>query len=133
MTLRDQQLLALRPGVETARVTDATTPEEAFQNQTLRPILKGQNPLLLFLYRLHLQRRKNVFYDLSAEQRYHYIAQSLQKDTSLRSTLRGAVVGQFTEEELAQYAPMASAIDKRISSLLVQRLQSQLSVFRAPD
>ena len=132
MTQRDEQLLALRPAIDTAVVTDTMTDEETFQNRTLRPILKWQNPLLLGIFRLHIKLRKNAFHELSTEQRHQYVAQALQKDVNLRSTLKGIVVGQFTNGEFAQYALMASAIDKRTMQMLVQRLQSQLSAFDGP-
>lgn len=42
MTHRDQQLLALRPPVPAALLTEGMSDEERFQNETLRPILKLQ-------------------------------------------------------------------------------------------
>ena len=108
------------------------TNEERFQNKTLRPILKGQNSLLLAMLRLHLSVRKNIFYQLPQEQRPPYLVQAIQKDANLRGTLKGIVIGQFTEDEFAQYATMAPAIDKRMMQLTIQRLLSQLSVFDSP-
>ena len=125
MTQRDEQLLALRPMID-ALVTDTMTEEEQFQNRTLRPILKWQNPLLLSIFRHYITLRKNIFYDLSVEQQHQYIAQALQNDTTLRGTFKGIVVGQFTEDEFTWYASMAQAIDKRTLRMIAQRLQSQL-------
>ncbi|MGB3852292.1 MAG: glyoxalase [Tunicatimonas sp.] len=126
MNQRDEQLLALRPTIPAASVTDSTSDEERFQNETLRPILKMQNPLLLALFRQHIQRRKNVFYQLPEPQRLSYVQQALQKDTTLRDTLKGVVIGHFTEVEWERYAAMSGPLDKRLLQLATQRLQSQL-------
>ena len=127
MNQRDEQLLALRPTISAAVVTETMTEEEKFQNRTLRPILKWQNPLLLALFREHIQSRKNAFYSLTADQRRQYIAQVLQKDTILRSTLKGVVIGHFTEAEFTHYASRARTLDKRILQMIAQRLLSQLA------
>ncbi len=126
MNQRDEQLLALRPTIPAASVTDSISDEEQFQNETLRPILKMQHSLLLALFRQHIQRRKNVFYQLPEPQRLSYVQQALQKDTTLRDTLKGVVIGHFTEAEWERYAAMSGPLDKRLLQLATQRLQSQL-------
>lgn len=126
-TERDEQLLALRPAIPAASVTDNTTDEEQFQNETLRPILKMQNSLLLALFRQHIQRRKNEFYQLPEPQRPTYVQQALQKDAALRNTLKGVVVGHFTQAEWERYAALSGPLDKRLLQLATQRLQSQLN------
>ena len=130
---RDAQLLALRPTIDAAVVSGTMTNEEKFQNQTLRPILKWQNPLLLSVFRHHIKLRKNVFSRLSVEERCHYIVQALQKDITLRSTLKGIMVGQFTDAEFRQYASMTRAVDKRMLQMIEQRLQSQLPALNQPE
>ena len=44
---RSQKLLSIRPLISSAKIVQNMTEEERFQNQTLRPILKLQNDLLL--------------------------------------------------------------------------------------
>jgi hypothetical protein len=123
---RDEQLIALRPAIPAARIISDTSDEERFQNETLRPILKMQHPLLLALFRQHLHRRKNAFYQLPEPQRLAYVQQAIQKDATLRNTLKGIVIGHFTEAEWEQYAGLSGPLDKRILHLVTQRLQSQL-------
>ena len=123
---RDEQLMALRPAIPVARIISDTSDEERFQNETLRPILKLQNPLLLSLFRHHIHRRKNAFYQLPKPQRPAYVQQALQKDIALRNTVKGIVIGHFTEAEWEQYTERAGPLDKRIVQLATQRLQSQL-------
>ena len=86
-----------------------------------------QNSLLLALFRQHIQRRKNEFYQLPEPQRPIYVQQALQKDTTLRNTLKGVVVGHFTEAEWERYAALSGPLDKRLLQLATQRLQSQLN------
>lgn len=126
MTHRDQQLLALRPAVPAALLTETMSEEERFQNETLRPILKLQNPLLLALFRQYIVRRKDEFYQLPEPQRPAYVQQAMQKDTTLRDTLKGMVIGHFTEAEWEQYMALVRPLDKRMLQLATQRLQSQL-------
>ena len=132
MQQRDQHLLALRPTIAAAVVNDTMTAEERFQNQTLRPILKGQNSLLLSVFRLHIKLRKNTFSEKSEQEQHQYIAQALQKDTSLRGMLKGLVIGQFTEDEFLRYAPATRTLDRRMLQLIAQRLRSQLPALALP-
>lgn len=133
MNQRDKQLLALRPAIPAALVTDTMSEEERFQNETLRPILKMQNPLLLALFRQHVQRRKNEFYQLPEPQRLPYVQQAVQQDATLRNTLKGIVVGHFTEAEWERYTALSRPLDKRLIQLAIQRLQSQLNELKPPD
>ena len=126
MNQRDEQLLSLRPTIPAASVTDSTSDEERFQNETLRPILKMQHPLLLALFRQYIQRRKNEFYRLPEPQWPTYVQQAMQKDATLRNTLKGVVIGHFTEAEWERYAALSGPLDKRLLQLATQRLQSQL-------
>lgn len=133
MIPRDHQLMALRPEISQAVVTSTMADEEIFQNQTLRPILKWQNELLLSVFRHYAVLRKNVFFELPDDQRPLYITQALKQDAQLRHTLKGMVIGQFTLDEFARYAAMARALDKRMLGLITQRLHSQVAAIRLPD
>ena len=106
--------MALRPAIPAARIISDTSDEERFQNETLRPILKMQNSLLLALFRQYIQRRKNEFYRLPKPQRPTYVQQALQKDTTLRNTLKGVIIGHFTEAEWKRYAALSGPLDKRL-------------------
>lgn len=116
--------LGIRPEVPTEPSTESVA--EEFQNATLRPILKMQNELLLQIYKHFLTKRKVKFQGMSLDQRSQWIANSVSKDNRLRGILLGMVMGQFTEAELAQFIEMESEIRRRITSLITQRLQSQM-------
>jgi hypothetical protein len=54
---------------------------------------------------------------------------AVQKDTKFRNVLKGMVIGLFTTAEYAIYAKNASNINKRMMSMLVERLKSQVQLF----
>ena len=50
MKTKDESLLEIR-GASIGMITDQSSSEEKFQNQTLRPILKFQNELFIEVFR----------------------------------------------------------------------------------
>ncbi len=102
----------------------ATSPEERFQNTCLRPILKFQNDLLLVVFRSYLDLRKGQFYTLSKPKRLEYIDHAIRKDLKFKNLLIGIIVGQFTVEEWEIYQAHERELRKRMTGLLVQRIQS---------
>lgn len=115
-------LLALRPHLNLD--TEQSTPAEVFQNRTLRPLLKMQHEVLLYIFRHYIRKRKNVFQQLAPKAQLEYIAHSIRHDTALRHLLAGAVVGHFTSAELAFFLENEADTMKRLADLTVQRIQS---------
>ena len=54
--------------------------EEYFQNNTLRPILKLQNDLLIEVFKNYAVKQKNTFFELSPDKKEKYIENVIQKD-----------------------------------------------------
>ena len=117
--------LALRPSLEIP-VLEMSTSIESFQNQTLRPILKLQNDLYLALFKAYIDRKKTDFSALRKEQKSIYIEQSLQKDVALKNIFIGVTVGMFTLEELEQYNVDPKEFNRRIITMLMERIRSQM-------
>ena len=65
MNDRPNDLLRIRPEIKKTKQFDSMSAEERFQNETLRPILKLQNPLLVAVFLAYIEMRKGVFYGLS--------------------------------------------------------------------
>jgi len=103
--------------------------EERFQNETLRPIIKLQNNLLLAAFQNYIVKTKNSFYDLSLEKRIEYIANAIQKDVKFRNSLKGMIIGQYTIEEYELYIQKSSALNKRMMNMVITRLQDQIQFF----
>jgi hypothetical protein len=128
MSLR-KQLLILRPAIPSIQQDLDMSLEEAFQNQTIRPILKFQNEILLAIYAEHVLKYKGIFYQLTIPKRLEFIKESLQKDALLKQTLIGTVMGLFTLEEFQTYLIHEKELKRRISDMIVQRLQDQVGQF----
>jgi len=129
MSNRSQDLVSLRPMIETATISIEMSLGERFQNTSLRPILKFQNDLLLSAFKNYISKRKDVFYELSVPKRLEYIAHALKKDIKLRNSVKGMIIGQFTLEEYETYIQDSSALNKRMMNMVVKRLQDQIQFF----
>jgi len=132
MNDRPNDLLSIRPEIKKTITFDSMSSDERFQNETLRPILKQQNPLLISVFTNYIKKRKGVFYDLSLEKKITYIENSLIKDQKFRSFLKGLIIGHFTVAEYQKYSLNSSSLNKRIINMLIKRLQDQVKVFDLP-
>lgn len=127
METRDTGLLSIR-GVSLGEQKSEASLEELFQNNTLRPILKFQNDVLIAVFKNYIQQQKSPFYDLGVAKKIAFIDNALQKDSTLKNTLKGIVIGLFTQQELAEYTSNASVLNKRMMGLITERLKSQLQL-----
>ena len=119
----DAALLALRPaiaGQPAALPAPATVAD--FQNQVLRPLLKLQHTVLATLlddfardYRLPDPATHPAE---AARQRQELLV----RNTRLRATLIGAIVGLFTTAELAFYQQHRNELNRRLLELAAVRL-----------
>lgn len=110
-------------------VTTQSTTEESFQNEVLRPILKLQNDLFLASFINYISKNKIDFYNHSLEKKQSVIENAIQKDIKFRNVLKGIVIGLFTTDEYTIYIKNSSNLNKRIMSMLVERLKSQVQLF----
>lgn len=126
---RSQKLLEIRPLISSAKLSPNMSKDEYFQNQTLRPLLKLQNDLLLASFKNYIKKTKNTFYELTLEKRLDYITNAIQKDMKYRNSLKGIIIGQFTIEEYEKYIQNSSALNKRMMNMVIKRLQDQIQYF----
>ena len=131
MNQRSADLLGLRPEIPNAKITPDMSKDEQFQNETLRPIIKFQNPLLIEAFKNYIVKHKNAFHELNIQKRLDYIENAIQKDIKFRNALKGMVIGQFTVEEYMTYIQNSSALNKRMMSMVVERLKDQVQAFEA--
>tara|TARA_B100000927_G_C16238691_1_gene378507 strand:+ start:132 stop:533 length:402 start_codon:yes stop_codon:yes gene_type:complete len=123
---RTSSLLAIRPNIDTIDKSLKTKDIEVFQNNVLRPILKFQNDLLLQIFIDYANQYKGVFFKLSDHAKLSYIQQALSANQRLRSLILGTIVGLFAVEDFGFYKLNSSTLNKRIITMTIQRLQSQL-------
>ena len=128
MSSRDSYLKSLRPDILTKTIKTEMSSEEYFQNTVLRPIIKFQNDLLIAVFLQFCKKYKNVFFDLSTEKKILYIETSFIKDSKLRSSFRDLIIGLFSVEEYSEYLKNASALNKRMTGIIKERLISHVQL-----
>lgn len=130
MNERDTFLKEFR-GQTIGSVTHQSSTEESFQNEVLRPILKLQNDLFIASFINYVSKNKADFYSYTVEKKLSVIENAIQKDIKFRNALKGMIIGLFTSDEYAIYIKNSSNINKRMMSMLIERLKSQVQLFEA--
>jgi len=122
--MRDK-LIELRPEILSIVISDANT-NEAFQNDTLRPILKYQNDLIVSNFKYHMAKYSVSFTGLSDIRKHQLVENLIRKDRKFNELLVGLVIGLFTLDEYEQFIKSEKEYRKRINNMLIQRIQSQV-------
>ncbi len=133
MNDRAQALKQIRPEFSTNTINDTMSADERFQNLVLRPIIKFQHPLFIASFKNYIKKHKNVFFELSLDKRMDYIENAMHKDMKFRNSLKGMVIGQFTVEEYGIYIQNSSALNKRMMTIVKERLLSHIQLFDKPE
>lgn len=127
MIERSQFLLPLKTVKFGAENVESLS-EEYFQNNTLRPILKLQNDLLIEVFKNYAVKQKNTFFELSPDKKEKYIENVIQKDIKFRNSLKGIIIALFSVEEYLDYIKNSSNLNKRMMTMLIERLRSQIQI-----
>ena len=125
VNLRDKHLINQRPEISSAKIVEATSSFEAFQNQVIRPILKFQNDLLIEVFLSRIKTKNRDLSALSFLEKQEIIITQFKTNTTLKQMLLGCVIGLLTTEEFNYYNFNTSNINKRIFSMLKERLFDQ--------
>lgn len=120
---RDAELMRIRPVVEVADTF--RTEEERFHHQTLRPLLKLQNELLLIQFAAWLQENKTILHNKPAGDQRNQIEHICKTNKRLRAQVFGMIIGVMTTEELRFYFLHQRELNKRITSMWAKRLYDQ--------
>ncbi|RZK12173.1 MAG: glyoxalase [Flavobacterium sp.] len=128
MSTRDQFIREFR-GEMLGTINSQSSADEFFQNETLRPILKLQNDIFIEVFRNYIAKSKTDFYHYTMEKKLQFIENSIQRDIKFRNSLKGIVIGLFTVEEYSRYIQNSSDLNKRMMSLLIERLKNQVLLF----
>ena len=123
MTNRNTALLAIRPQIESLA---AENQAEQFQNQSLRPVLKLQNELILGIIKHQAIQRKINLDRMEIADKVLKIKQLLKTESLMKQKLIGLIIGYFTTEEFAFYLSNENEINKRILLLMEERILSQV-------
>jgi len=120
------ELIKIRPQIPSITEQHSSSAVELFQNRSLRPILKFQNGLLVALFKDYIVLRKGKYYQLVATEKKLFIADSIKRDQKFKHLLLGTILGHLTTQEYQFYQENRGELNRRITSLLIQRLQDQL-------
>jgi hypothetical protein len=123
MNNRTQQLESIRLPIDID--IQKSSVWEVFQSKTLRPILKFQNEIIVALFRNYLLENKIKIAELNKDKKEVLIHAVLKKNSVLKNTLIGLIVGHFTAEELLFYLEHKSEVYKRMVELLIKRISDQ--------
>lgn len=128
MSKRDPFIREFR-GEMLGTINSQSSADEFFQNETLRPILKLQNDIFIEVFRNYIAKSKTDFYRFNMEKKLQFIENSIQRDIKFRNSLKGIVIGLFTVEEYSRYIQNSSDLNKRMMSLLIERMKNQVLLF----
>lgn len=115
---------SIRPVIRNIGSIENKNPAERFQNVTLRPIIKLQHELLVAFFQNYLKKRKIDFSGLSDLKKNEVISKAFKKDNLFKTEIRALVLAHFTLEEYSAYQTIAADANKRIITMIQERLQS---------
>ncbi|MBL7884412.1 MAG: glyoxalase [Bacteroidia bacterium] len=124
MENRTTLVRSIRPTIKV--ITEKSTPIEVFQSNSLRPILKLQNELILTIFNNYILDNKIQFIELKEDKKKEFIFHHFKNNQPSKIFYLGIIIGMFTTEEYTFYSTNKQEINKRITTMLIERLNSQL-------
>jgi hypothetical protein len=122
---RKESLFRIRPLIKT-QINYEISASEAFQNNTLRPILKLQNDLLVYLF-MNAKPVMKVNFDRKDEKAKTTIIQGIMKtNQKLKDQTEASVFSLMTIDELAYYLENRSEMKRRSNTMIIERLIDNL-------
>lgn len=118
--------VSIRPIIKKINSIENKSQEERFQNEVLRPIIKLQHDLLLLFFQQHTLKKKVSFTDLSDLKKKALISEIFKNDSQFKIELRGLIIGHFTTEEFLVYLEIRADSNKRIVSMIEERILSTI-------
>ncbi|MEO0895547.1 MAG: hypothetical protein AAFY71_04085 [Bacteroidota bacterium] len=125
MENRDQLITEVRPSLNLSATE--SNQHERFQNECLRPILKLQNYVFVLVVEEWLVAHKQILSQQAADKQANTLTHILKTNRALRAQLFGIVCGMMTIAELKFYLLEKSECNRRITSMLIQRLIDQMT------
>lgn len=121
--------IKIRPIIQGLGSKVPNSTEEKFQNETLRPIIKMQHDLLVKYFRSYLLNKKCPFDSLIEIKQLDFIDAAFKRDISFKSEIKGMILGHFTVFEFTIYSSNKSDFNKRILTMIQQRMTSVINLF----
>ena len=115
--------ISIRANIANLKPLKEENVEEKFQNEVLRPVIKLQNTLIIMCFEHFLNKLKLDLQVLDKNKKNELIIGLFNKNRELTIELRGLIIGLFTLDEYSYYLKVRSKINKRISSIILKRVQ----------
>ena len=125
---RQQQLKSILPPVEGNKPTEF--PNEAFQNDVLRPILKFQNDLIILYFEQVTAENKIDFALLKHSHKITKVHDLFKTNIQFKQFCLGLIVAYFTEADFRFYAENKKEVNKRMIAMLIERICSQIEIIK---
>ena len=123
---RDDAVKNIRPVLTIDSTQNSSI--EKFQNDTLRPILKFQNSILLAQFNKYIRKFKPAFNAYNQNTQRNYIEDVLKRDPRIKNSLIASIVSMMTLEEYEFYCENKAEVNKRTIGMLVDRMKSHLEM-----
>ena len=128
MTTRAQHIKGILPKIDS---NDTTVSEhESFQNETLRPILQFQNEIIVLYFEHFIVESKIEFIKLKYTHKITKINDLFKTNIQFKQFYLGLIVGYFSTHEFQFYTEHKKEINKRIISMLIERICSQIETIK---
>ena len=124
MNNRSTLLKSIRPKIDINNTK--STDLEIFQSVSLHPILKLQNEIILALINNFLDEHKVIVKNLTETKKIERIHDIFKNNIQQKQMLFGVIIGHFTHEEITFYNQNKKEVTKRIITMLLERVCSQL-------
>ena len=116
-----------RPTIKTLSKKRESLDIELFQNETLRPILKMKNDVILEFFNSYTRHKKVNWIKKTIEKKEEFIYQNISKDHTFKNAIIHLIVGNFSLKEYVEYSSKAKEYNKRIWKMIQQRICNQLT------
>ena len=128
MDNRSQQIKNILPTILSDN--EKSSENEIFQNKTLRPILKFQNEICILYFEQFIIESKIEFIKLKYNHKITKINDLFKTNIQFKQFYLGLIVAYFTISEFQFYILNKKEINKRIISMLIERLCSQIETIK---
>ncbi len=117
-------MIQQRPFIEVN--TEHAKPVEKFMHEVLRPILKQINEQLITVALNKMNALNSGLENLSAPEKKALIEKLVGQHQKFKEEMKALVIDQFSKDEFIFYPKNKRDLNKRIFSMTLQRLLSQL-------
>jgi len=121
-----EKVIHLRPEISNILDHRDSREMEQYQSDVLRPIAKFQNEIILRGFDAYLRKYHLKLEGKSIKDQEEIISKAMKTNKELRCFYQGMLAGLMTTAEFDFYVSRRAEVHKRMTSLLIQRITSQI-------